>query len=239
MKNLEIAYPQKWIERFEDKNEIKLSPEVEKILSDSAVCGEALENMKKHDMVTYDHLVSMANLADRLAAEFDFYAEDKKLLVEACVVHDLGKEYIDPKILNKKGKLSDEEFDEIKTHPVVGAIMLKSKFRLDLADIIILHHALKENKNPYPSIEEIEKILPGHAERMKKNSNRMLLAQILADIDKADALLAPDRPYREPSLRSEAKKIVSGGSSEEAFVDYIIENTRPGREADHGKNLDI
>ena len=67
------------------------------------------------------------------------------------MLHDIGKLKIDPKILNKKGKLTDEEFEEIKKHPVLGYEIVKD---MDLPEKIkeaVLMHHEKINGTGYPS----------------------------------------------------------------------------------------
>ena len=67
-------------------------------------------------------------------------AKDLKELGLGCLLHDVGKMLIAPEILNKPGKLTDEEFDEMKRHPVYGYEMVKGRVPPVASQIVLNHH---------------------------------------------------------------------------------------------------
>jgi HD-GYP domain-containing protein (c-di-GMP phosphodiesterase class II) len=101
-----------------------------------------------------------------------------------ATIHDLGKIQIPAEILSKPGKLTDNEFNLIKTHPQVGYDILKGiEFPWPIAQIVLQHHE-RVNGSGYPQGLSGEDIL--------------LEARILAVADVVEAM-ASHRPYR-PAL---------------------------------------
>lgn len=97
------------------------------------------------------------------------------------LLHDIGKIAIDEKILNKPGKLTDEEMNKIRLHPEIGyRILTTSKEMLSIANCVVAHHE-KWDGTGYPKGLKGEKI-PVHA-------------RIIALADCYDAMIS-ERPYR-------------------------------------------
>ena len=120
----------------------------------------------------------------------DITSEFISKLQYASVIHDIGKVGIKDSILLKPGKLNADEFDHIKTHPIIGANVLKQVYQ------------------SYPGNKYIEtgiEIAESHHERWDgkgypyqlKEDQIPLSAQILAVCDVYDALRSK-RPYKEP-----------------------------------------
>jgi len=100
----------------------------------------------------------------------------------AAHLHDIGKIGISDAVLNKKGKLNDEEWEEMKCHPEIGAgILAKSKQLRDLKDIVLCHHERYDGSG-YPLGRKGEEIPYG--------------ARVIAICDSIDAMIS-DRTYRE------------------------------------------
>ncbi|ODS33603.1 MAG: hypothetical protein SCARUB_01266 [Candidatus Scalindua rubra] len=116
--------------------------------------GNAAENLLKiavHEYYTYTHSVNVAAVGTLFAKNIGLGENDLKQLCSGILLHDLGKTKISTDILNKKGKLTKEEFQIIKAHPVLGAAILKETGR-NLKDecIITLQHHENFDGTGYP-----------------------------------------------------------------------------------------
>lgn len=102
---------------------------------------DMLNCMREYDDVTYAHCISVALLC-RLVGEWLKYPEkDLEALTLAGLLHDIGKLQIPSEIISKPGKLTDEEYRIVQTHPKLGYNILKNKDldqRVKLA--ALLHH---------------------------------------------------------------------------------------------------
>ena len=76
--------------------------------------------LSEHDRLTRGHSERVRAFTDLIAEEMGLSAEDSNKLQWAALVHDVGKLRIDQDILTKPGRLTDEEFEIIKTHPAQG-----------------------------------------------------------------------------------------------------------------------
>ncbi|MDD4504136.1 MAG: HD-GYP domain-containing protein, partial [Clostridiaceae bacterium] len=126
----------------------------------------------------------------------------------AAILHDIGKIGVDESILNKPGRLTEEEFDKIKQHPEIGVKIIKDiDFLKDVQKIILSHHERYDGTG-YPE--------------GRKNSDIVLEAQILSIADVFDALTS-ERPYRHAMTVEEALEIIENGKGTQ--FDYKIANT--------------
>jgi hypothetical protein len=78
----------------------------------------------RHDRITRGHSERVWGYARLIGAELDLSPGDADRLQWAALLHDVGKLYVAPEILNKRGKLTAEEWAEIKTHPEAGAELI-------------------------------------------------------------------------------------------------------------------
>ncbi len=98
-------------------------------------------SLDEKDPITRDHVVRSASLAVALGSELHLSPWELRRVGLAALLHDLGKLEIPVEILNKTGSLSDEEFDVIRTHPTIGAEMVRrSPILDDIAPLIEAHH---------------------------------------------------------------------------------------------------
>ncbi len=86
--------------------------------------GQHVHNIQAMTAIILRHIVKMTD-------KYKFSESDILMISTASALHDIGKISIDEKILNKPGKLTDEEYEIMKTHTTIGADMLKS---LDISD---------------------------------------------------------------------------------------------------------
>src|SRR5438477_9433592 len=130
----------------------------------------------------------------------------------AALLHDIGKLAVPEHIISKPGKLTPEEFEKMKIHPVVGAEILKRvEFPYPVVPIVRAHHE-KWDGTGYPSGLRGEEIPIG--------------ARILAAVDCLDAL-ASDRQYRRALPLEDAMKVVRSESGK-AFDPRVVDALEEG-----------
>lgn len=103
--------------------------------------------MKDYDPELLNHCNRTAYLGKYIATSLGLSDSDVGTVFKASLVHDVGKLFIDPKILLKQGKLSKEEREVVDTHSVLGYIYLKSLvFSEDVCLMVLLHHGYNKEK---------------------------------------------------------------------------------------------
>jgi len=133
------------------------------------------------DQTTGDHLQRVRIYAMELARDLGLTEDETEALRAASVLHDIGKLAVPEHIISKPGKLTPEEFEKMKIHPIVGAEILEQvDFPYPVVPIVRAHHE-KWDGSGYPNGLQGEAIPIG--------------ARILAAVDCLDAL-ASDRQYR-------------------------------------------
>jgi len=147
------------------------------------------KSIQARDHYTEEHSMRVKNLAVKIAEAMDCTSGEIESLRIAATLHDVGKIAIPDKILLKPGRLTDEEFDIIKNHPVIGENILKPLTILDTERLIIRHHHERWDGKGYPDG------LCG--------SDIPFLSRILTTVDSYDAM-TNNRPYRKAMEREEA-----------------------------------
>ena len=123
---------------------------VDYILSDT-MAAESLIKIAVHEYYTYKHSVNVAAVGTLFAQSIGFEESELKSFCSGILLHDVGKTRISTDILNKKGKLTKEEFDKIKEHPQLGVEILKeSGIDLRNEQIITLQHHENYDGSGYP-----------------------------------------------------------------------------------------
>jgi putative nucleotidyltransferase with HDIG domain len=142
----------------------------------------SLARLKNSNEYTYMHSVAVCALMIALARQLNL---DEQIIREAGLaglLHDLGKMGIPNKILNKPGKLTDEEFATIKSHPQIGAsILMDNPLVSALVLDVVLHHHEKVDGSGYP--------------HKLSGDNISLFAKMGAVCDVYDAITS-NRPYK-------------------------------------------
>ncbi|MCU5773791.1 HD-GYP domain-containing protein [Erwiniaceae bacterium BAC15a-03b] len=106
--------------------------------------------LKDHDDYTYLHSVAVCALMIGLGRRLQLDDHGVRLAGLGGLLHDLGKAHVALEILNKPGKLTDEEFSAMKRHPLMGAEMLFKAGASDEVIDIALHHHEKVDGSGYP-----------------------------------------------------------------------------------------
>ncbi|MGC2707940.1 MAG: HD domain-containing phosphohydrolase [Candidatus Sulfotelmatobacter sp.] len=147
------------------------------------------------DQTTGEHLQRVRVYAMELARELQLTEDETEALQAASVLHDIGKLAVPEHIIAKPGKLTPEEFEKMKSHPIVGAEILEQvDFPYPVVPIVRAHHE-KWDGSGYPYGLKGEAIPIG--------------ARILSAVDCLDAL-ASDRQYRKALPLDDAiAKVVS------------------------------
>jgi putative nucleotidyltransferase with HDIG domain len=162
------------------------------------------------DQTTGEHLQRVGFYAMELARELGLTEDETEALRAASVLHDIGKLAVPEHIISKPGKLTPEEFEKMKIHPIVGAEILEQvDFPYPVVPIVRAHHE-KWNGSGYPNGLRGEDIPIG--------------ARILAAVDCLDAL-ASDRQYRRalPLDKAMAMVVSEAGISFDPRVVEILE----------------
>jgi len=112
----------------------------------------AMANLKGHDEYTFAHSIQVSILSVALGTQIGLGKDELTLLGTGAMLHDLGKASIPLKILNKPGRLTEEEFRVMKTHPQRGVSHLAEKGRGCRPEILscILEHHEKLDGTGYP-----------------------------------------------------------------------------------------
>ena len=112
-----------------------------------------LLQLREYDEYTTTHSLNVSVLTMALAESVGLSSDDVRTFGIAGLLHDLGKVNIPPDILNKPGKLTDEERMIIQNHPTDGAkLILESGRRLDLAAAVAHEHHIMINGLGYPRV---------------------------------------------------------------------------------------
>jgi diguanylate cyclase (GGDEF)-like protein len=193
-----------------------------------------VSTVEAKDPYTYGHSRKVNTYAVALAEAIGLSPEEVSRVSTAALLHDIGKIGIPDKILNKKGKLNRADWEAIKTHPKLGAIIVGNVPNLVPCVSSILHHHERWDGSGYPEGLKGEEI--------------SIEARILAIADSFEAMSSA-RPYR-PALCSEKilKELRGGAGSQfdpklvDVFINLIETGFLENREQAPGElpdsNLD-
>jgi putative nucleotidyltransferase with HDIG domain len=110
-----------------------------------------LISMQAKDDYTYRHNIAVGAISSMLGRWVGLAENELAILTMGAVLHDVGKMRVPEHVLNKKGKLSDEEYEVMKKHTIYGYEMIKSCVGLSgRSALIALQHHERENGSGYP-----------------------------------------------------------------------------------------
>lgn len=148
------------------------------------------------DAYTAGHSDLVARFGVALADKIGLGEEDKQALHLGCILHDVGKIGVPDTVLLKPGKLTSEEFDLIKQHPVIGARILQDvHFPYDIMPIVRNHHERWDGK--------------GYPDNLKADETP-LLARLTHIVDVYEAITAY-RVYRNPMSKDRILGLYESG----------------------------
>ncbi len=183
-----------------------IRPMLDSILSDNTTI-DSLIAVSSYDYYTYTHSVDVSVYALGIGRELDLFPTTLNLLGEAAILHDIGKSQVDIGIVNKPGRLSAEEFDQMKLHPVYGYQLLMEHGVKNPAILSgVRDHHEKLNATGYP-----------HG---LKNEDISKFARIIAIADIFNALTTR-RSYKPALSTFEALKIMKHDMEGELDADLL------------------
>ncbi|MBM3735856.1 MAG: diguanylate cyclase [Acidobacteria bacterium] len=161
------------------------------------------------DNTTHEHLRRVQGFSVEIAKEIGLEQNLIEAIHAAALLHDIGKLAVPEHIVGKPGHLTQQEFEKVKIHTVVGAEILEQvEFPYPVVPIVRSHHERWDGKG-YPDRLKGEEIPIG--------------ARILSAVDCLDAI-ASDRPYRKALPLDEAMaqvEALSGKAFDPAVVDIL------------------
>lgn len=179
---------------------------LEMILNDDSAV-ESLMKITAHDYYTHTHSLNVSIYTLSLGAFLGIAGKDLETLGMAAVLHDLGKSKIDYEIINKNGKLTNEEFEQMKLHPTFGH---EIALHLGIDDERVLsgirHHHEKIRGGGYPDNLQGDQI--------------SYFARIIGVCDVFDAL-STKRSYKDPMSSFESLLLMKQQMSEHLDMDIV------------------
>ncbi len=152
------------------------------------------------DRYTYSHSLTVANYAEALAKAAGLPQDRIAILKNAALLHDVGKIGIPDELLNKEGKITAEEWETLKSHSNIGAIIISRISSLAPCLPIVLYHHERYDGKGYP--------------KGIKGKNIPIEARILAIADAFAAMISP-RPYRSAlSYREAIEELKKGAGTQ-------------------------
>jgi HD-GYP domain-containing protein (c-di-GMP phosphodiesterase class II) len=179
----------------------RLRDMVNDIIDEITINKNAIINMldlKTFDDYTYNHSVNVAVISIVFGVSMGFSKTKLYELGLGALLHDIGKVFVPIEILEKKRKLTEDEFRQISEHSLKGSNYLREKWVIPIeSNIAVLNHHERYNGTGYPYQLRGDKISE--------------LGKILAVADVFDALTS-NRAYRDAFLPSDAMEYIMGGS---------------------------
>ncbi len=177
-----------------------------------------LGTISAKDHYTLGHSERVMEYSSKIGEAMKLSKEDLKVLQIAALIHDIGKIEVPQEILNKREKLTDEEFKLLRMHPVYSAEIIEP-----FTNLSKLHHIVKHHHERYDGFGYPDKI---------KGEEILLEARILTVADSFDAMMS-NRPYKNALSIDDAieeMKLCSGtqfdGSIINLFIDIIKNENR-------------
>ncbi|MEJ5185785.1 MAG: HD domain-containing phosphohydrolase [Candidatus Geothermincolales bacterium] len=148
-----------------------------------------VDYLEKREPYLNDHSGRVMNYALLLGRKLNLPLYELRKLGHAALLHDIGRAAVPLEVLAREGVITDDEFEEVKRHPLVGASWLEEvEYLSDIADAVRHHHEYYDGG--------------GYVDHLR-GETIPLGARILALADAYEAMLK-DRPYRERKGREEA-----------------------------------
>lgn len=205
-------------------------------------CSSALENKRLHlevqesfdhaidmlaevaefkDKTTGGHISRIDNYTKALALELGIPPDQALLWGKASRLHDVGKIGVPDALLQKEGKLTPEEFSEIRKHTHIGASILNHDTFMAMAREVAYSHHERWDGTGYPE--------------GRHSRDLSLLTRIVSVVDVFDALMSP-RPYKEAWPLEQAEAEIAAGSGTQfdpTVVEAFLKMLRRGDFNDH------
>jgi len=183
---------------------------VDELMSEDILSG--LNSIKSFDNYTFEHSVDTAVLAIIIAKRLLLDKDKLRQIAIGEFLHDIGKIFIDEKIINKPGKLTAEEYEQVKQHTTYGYELLKDIGNIGEASkhIPYQHHERQDGKGYPRGLRGNNKIDSGNVGYTGQDK-LIMIAEIAAIADFYDACIS-DRPYRKGLLPDFVYELIKNGS---------------------------
>lgn len=189
------------------ESSLRLAEEMtERIKNDETLIYNAI-TLSRYDNYTYTHSMNVDILATAVGLELHLTDKDLNHLSQAALLHDIGKVCIAKDIILKKGKLTEEEYTEVKKHAAFGYHILKDEgVPLCVCDAVHAHHE-NEDGSGYP--------------RGLTGGEIPLYGKVIHVVDVYDALVSK-RPYKDAMEPKKAMQILQN-EVYTSFDKYIVD----------------
>ncbi|TYQ15567.1 UNVERIFIED_CONTAM: putative nucleotidyltransferase with HDIG domain [Acetivibrio alkalicellulosi] len=144
---------------IDDKKVKKVVESVIKMSNEKRDIVRCIKQIKNVDEYTYTHCINVSLLSMLIGKWLKYSSEKIQTLVQAALLHDIGKIKVPLEILNKPGKLTNYEYEEIKKHAVYGYRMIEKESGIskDVCLAVLMHHE-REDGSGYPTGAKGDKI---------------------------------------------------------------------------------
>ncbi len=182
---------------------------INEIVESDTVAG--LESLKSHNEYTFQHSVDVAVIGTLLGSRMGLSGGRLRELALGCLLHDIGKLYIEEAILDKPGKLTAEEYEAVKAHPRMGFELIR---RMPVVSLLPAHVAYQHHEHQrgsgYPQgLVGDNRIGPRlHEERI--GAGKLLLIAEIGAVSDVHSAITSDRPYRPAMAPDVAVDVVEG-----------------------------
>ena len=157
-----------------------------------------MATVHNHDEITYYHSVNVCLLSMALGRFMGLSKDQTRLLGLSALLHDVGRVVVDEAALQRDGRLSNEDWAQVRLHPQEGAlaIMAASGPGQELAAAVALEHHVRVDGGGYPALQ---------------GRRPSLFSRMVAIIDAYDAITSY-RPYRPARTPNEALRVLLDGA---------------------------
>jgi putative nucleotidyltransferase with HDIG domain len=172
---------------------------------------EWLATVGRHHTHSYRHCLFVTGFAVAFAQHLEMREDDQRRLARAALLHDVGKAFIPLAILDKPGKLTDEEMSEMRKHPRRGldALAAEGGFPPEMLDVVLHHHEFLDGTG-YPNGLRGDRISD--------------IVRLITIVDIHAALVEP-RAYRLPFTPAKAFAIL--GQMDGKLDPHLLQAFRP------------
>lgn len=156
-----------------------------------------LSAVRHHHSQSYRHCLSVTGIAVSFAQHLGMNIDDQRRVARAAIVHDVGKAHIPLAILDKPGRLTEDELRQIRQHPTLGHSTLAAsgdEFSSETLEVVLHHHEMLDGSG-YPD-GLIGDEIPD-----------LVRLMTISDIFSA---LIEERPYKVPLSRAKAYEVLQG-----------------------------
>lgn len=210
---IQYLYNDTGSESFTDTTK-SITADLMKAISDNEAIAVDISTLKVSDEYTFKHSVDVATMSMIVAKKHGLSDQQVYEIGISGLLHDIGKSKIPNEVLNKAGKLTDEEFGLMKKHSLFGYEILNGKDNLSASiKMGVLQHHEKNNGSGYPLKVTEDKI--------------NLYAKIISVADIYDALVT-ERPYKKAFSPRDAVEMIMAMTAEldinvmKSFLESVI-----------------